>query len=271
MASFDEVVPPGKAGSIRASVHTANYKGAIGKSITVTHDDKSQGPIPLSVVAKIVGSVDVLPYPAMQLARHRRGFEEPALLLVRQDPTEKGTLAVDKVTTTAKWLKATTRKVEKVEPALVGLPESHPGDVIISIQASGAPVGTHIESVIFKTGLMREPEVTIPVTVTVDPAVTLQPGDLILNPAADGADGATGQVLVAVRDDLDPKEVKLATEGAGFSVRADPPGERAFRLIVDWSGKGSHAATQTVVHVKVGTETVDLPVRVNLARVANPS
>ena len=65
MASFDEVVPPGKAGSIKASVHTGNYKGSIGKSITVTHDDPTQGPITVNLLAKIVGSVEVLPYPAL--------------------------------------------------------------------------------------------------------------------------------------------------------------------------------------------------------------
>ena len=31
MASFDEVVPPGQAGSIRASIHTTNLRGAVGK------------------------------------------------------------------------------------------------------------------------------------------------------------------------------------------------------------------------------------------------
>jgi hypothetical protein len=65
VASFDEVVPPGKAGSIKASVHTGNYKGSIGKSITVTHDDPTQGPITVNLLAKIVGSVEVLPYPAL--------------------------------------------------------------------------------------------------------------------------------------------------------------------------------------------------------------
>ena len=95
MASFDEVVPPGKAGSIKASIHTVNYKGAIGKSITVTHDDATQGPIMVSVLAKIVGSVDVLPFPALQLGRHRRGFETPAKLIIRKDQTEQGTLAID--------------------------------------------------------------------------------------------------------------------------------------------------------------------------------
>jgi len=268
VASFDEVVPPGKAGSIRASVHTASYKGAIGKSITVTHDDTSQGPINLTVAARIVGSVEILPYPALQLARRRRGFVTPAKLIVRKDATEQGTLAFDGLAASVPWIKVSARKVTAEEPAVEGLPAAIPGDIVVSVQADGAPVGTNIVNVTFRTGLAREPLVTIPVTVNVQPAVTMQPNDLILNPTPDLPGGASGQVLVSVRDDLDPKTVVVTSDAAAFAVRVDPPGERAFRLIVEWEGKGKRKSppTETTIRIRVGKETIDLPVRVNLAR-----
>ena len=271
MASFDEVVPPGKVGSIKASVHTANYKGTIGKSVTVTHDDKTQGPIILSVAAKIVGSVEVFPYPALQLDRRFRGFSTPAKLIVRKDATEEGTLAFDGLAASAPWLKVSSRRVTSDEPAVEGLPAALAGDIVVSAQVDSPPVGTRMESLTFKTGLKREPLVTIPVTVAVEPAVTLQPNDLILNPSPDGEDGASGQVLAAVREDLDPKTVVFSSDAGAFSVRADPSGERAFRLIVDWAGKEKQAPTQTTIHVRVGAENVDLPVRVNLTRVLKSS
>jgi hypothetical protein len=120
-----------------------------------------------------------------------------------------------------------------------------------------------MENVTFKTGLAREPQMTIPVTVSVQPAVTLQPAELTLTPAADAPGAATGQVLASIREDLDPKTMTFRSDAAAFVVRAEPPGERAFRLFVTWTGKGPHTATATAVHIKVGGETVDLPVRVN--------
>jgi hypothetical protein len=263
VASFDEVIPPGKAGSIRASIHTANLKGPIGKSITVTHDDTTQEAIVLGVTAQIVGSVDAMPFAAMQLARLRRGFENPAKLLLRKDATEKGTLAISGVAASAPWLKASARKVTAAEPPVDGIPAAQPGDFVLSVQAVGAPAGNHVENVTFKSGLPREPKVTIPVTVNVQPAVNLQPATLILTPAANASDGATGQVLASIREDLDPKTLTFRSDAAAFVVRADPPGERAFRIVVTWAGKGAKTATATTVHIRVGSETVDLPVRID--------
>jgi len=268
VASFDEVVPPGKAGSIKASVHTGNYKGSIGKSITVTHDDATQGPITINVLAKIVGSVDVLPFPALQIGRRRRGFETPAMLIVRKDPSEQGTLAIDGLVASAPWLKVSARKVSAEEPAVEGLPAALPGDVVLSVQAQAAPVGTSVETLSFQTGLTREPKVTIPITVNVQPLITLQPNDLILNPTPGVPEGARGEVLASLREDLDPKTVTVISDAKAFVARLEPPGERAFRVIVDWAGKGKNPPTETTIHIRVGSETVNLPVRVNLGRVA---
>lgn len=262
MASFDEVIPPGKAGTIKASVRTEHYKGSIGKFVTVRHDDTSQGPIQLNVLAKIVGSVEVLPYPAMQLAAPHRGFEKPALLLVRKDASEEGALALSGLTASSPWLKVSSRKVAGDEPAIEGIPAAVAGDVVISVQAVDAPVGTVAETITFKTGLKREPQVLIPVTVVVQPAVSLNSKDLILTPLAATPDSATGQVLVSLRADVDPKALAVTSDAPEFKVRIEPPGEPAFRLIVEWERKGKTPPTETVIHVKVGKETADLRVRV---------
>ncbi len=269
MASFDEVIPPGKAGTIKASVHTSAYKGQITKQITVTHDDKSQGPIQLVLTANIVGSVDVLPYAALQLTRKRAGFEKPAQLIIRKDPTEKGDLTLSSLQASVPWIKASSRKVNAAEAPVEGLPAAQPGDVVVSVQATGQPpVGSHSETVSFKTGLSREPEVKIPVTVFVQAAVTLQPQELILTPSQQATDTASGQVLAAIRDDIDMKTVTAKSDSDAFAVRIDPSGSAGFRLLVDWNAKGKHPAMATTVHVKAGKETFDLPVRVNVVKTA---
>lgn len=268
MASFDEVVPPGKAGSIKASVHTASYKGPIGKQVTVTHDDASQGPISLNVTANIVGSVEVLPFPALQLARKRRGFAAPALLIVRKEVTEQGDLAFGGLAASVPWIKVSSRKVTAEEPAVEGLPVAKPGDVVVSVQANlDAPVGNHSENISFTTGLTREPKVTIPVTVFVQAAITLQPTELILTPAA-GSPTASGQVLAALREDIDLKSVTAVSASNAFTVKVDPSGAQAFRLLIDWTEKGKHPALDSIIHVKAGKESIDLPVKVVPAKAA---
>jgi hypothetical protein len=272
VASFDEVVPPGKVATLKASIHTANYHGPISKQVTITHDDKSQGSIVLNVAANIVSSVEILPSPALQLARRRRGFENPALLIVRKDATETGTFAFSDLTASAPWLKISSRRVTTDEPPLEGIPAARPGDVVLSVQAAAtAPFGSHAEKVTFKTGLPREPLVTIPVTVFVQPPVSVQSRDLILIPTPGAPETATGQVLGSIRDDVDPKAVAVSSDAPAFSARVELAGARAFRLVVDWSGTGKHPKTATVVHIRAGSHTIDLPVRVNLPQIATPS
>jgi len=266
VASYDEVIPPGKAGTIRASIHTSNYRGPVVKSITVTSDDPAKSFVALNVSLEIVGSVNVLPMATVQMAPRLKGFSSPAKVLIRKDPTEKGTLDLGGLVASKPWLKLTSRKVTSDEPAEEGLPAAQPGDVVISLLVDAPPVGTHMESITFKTGLHREPEVTVPVMVTVRPAVYLQPKDLILNPPAGPASAATGQVLGTVREDLDPKSLAVVSDSPAFAARVEPSGERAFRIVVDWSGATPSAPTETSLHVRAGGESVDLPVRVNLAR-----
>jgi len=272
VASFDEVVPPGKAASLKASVHSANFKGPISKQVTVTHDDKSQGPITLNLSANVVGSVEVLPFPALQLARRRRGFQTPALLLVRKDLTEKGDLAFGDLKASVPWLKVGSRKVTAAEPAVEGIPAAQAGDIVVSVQAEPtAPLGSHVEKVTFKTGLPREPEVTIPVTIFVQPPIGLQSTELILNATPEAPTSASGQAFGTLREDVDPKSIAITSDAPSFTARLDTSGGLAFKLIVEWSGKGKHPKTDTVVHVKSGKFAVDLPVRVNLNRVTTPS
>jgi hypothetical protein len=210
--------------------------------------------------------VDVLPFPAIQIGRRPRGFDTPAKLLIRKDPTEQGTMAIEDLAVTATWLKITQRAVTAKEPAVEGLPEAVPGDVILSALVEGAPVGTSAATITFKTGLAREPKITIPVTVNVMPVVTLQPNNLILSPTEASPEDASGQVLASLREDIDPKSVSIVSDAPAFVPRIEPPGQRAFRVIVDWVGKGENPPTETTIHIRAGAETINLPVKVNLSR-----
>ena len=261
------MIPPGQAGKIKASIHTANYHGAITKGITVTSDDPSQGTVMLSVKASIVGSVTVFPYPSLTLSPRVAGFQKPARLLIRKEESENGQLAVTDGTASVPWLKLDARKVTEAEPASEGLPATLPGDYVLSVQAAGAPVGSSAQSISFKTGLTREPQVSIPVLVMVRPPMVVQPQELILQPVKESPAAASAEVVASVREDLDPKAVQATAGDKAFTVTIENPGERALRIKVDWARKGKSAATETKIHLEVAGESVDVPVRVNLALV----
>jgi hypothetical protein len=247
-------------------MHTKNLKGAIGKGITVHHDDATQGAILLSLKANVIGSVEIYPYPTLTIAPRMKGFSTPAFLLVRRDASESGVLSVEELKASVPWVKVSMRKVSSPEPPTEGLPAAVAGDVILSVQLDHPPVGYSGQQITFKTGLAREAEYSIPVTVNVRAPLVLQPGELVLQPTAETPDTATGQVLAAVREDLDPKTLVVTSDDAAFVARVENPGDRAFRLIVAWTRNGAATPTETRVHLAASGETIDLPVRVAGAR-----
>ncbi|HUC44557.1 MAG TPA: hypothetical protein VMR65_10985 [Candidatus Sulfotelmatobacter sp.] len=268
MASFDEVVLPGKAGKIKASVNTSHYTGDITKAITVTDNDSSQPTISLTVKAKVVGSVTVLPYPAIALAPRLQRNGAPSKLLIRKDPTEQGTMKIGGLKASADWLKAAVRPVTAVEPPAEGLPEAQPGDVVLSVELGDTPPqGYHAETVVFNTGLPREPTVSIPVNVTVRGPIMLQPSDLILQTLPTDPHRATGRVFVNVREDLDPSQLTVVSGDKAFVAKMDASTQRAFQMTVDWTDSGTGSPTETVLQLRLGDVIATLPVRVNAPRV----
>src|SRR5262245_42033764 len=59
VASFDEAIPPGKAGKVTAQLHTESYRGPVEKEIVVTSDDPENRTMALRLKATIVGSVEI--------------------------------------------------------------------------------------------------------------------------------------------------------------------------------------------------------------------
>ena len=270
MASYDEVVPPGEAGKLRTSIHTSNLKGPFSKAVTVTHDDPASGPVALTVKANVVGSVLVLPAASVLVPPSGKKPGTPARILIRRDPTEQGEFRFTDLTTSVPWVKVSSRAVTADEAAHDGLPDARSGDVELTMVAEGAPVGVHLQSVTFKTGLAREPLVTVPVRVVTRPPIHLQPSELILNPDPNVPGTASGQVLGSLREDVDAKDLVVSADAPAFKVRLEPPGVRAFRVIVEWSGSAENTPTETTVRFRAGEQSAPLRVRVNLSRMATP-
>src|SRR5262249_26449000 len=101
----------------------------------------------------------------------------------------------------------------------------------------------------------------IPVVVNIRPAIVIQPAELVLQPRAEAPDSATGQILASIREDLDPKTVSVTSDDKAFVPRIENPGERAFRLVVDWTKHGKKPVLETRRQVRGGSESAEVPVK----------
>src|SRR5262249_32980180 len=62
--------------------------------------------------------------------------------------------------------------------------------------------------------------------------------------------------------DLDPKTVSVTSDDKAFVPRIENPGERAFRLVVDWTKHGKKPVLETKLHVTAGREAAPGPGKV---------
>jgi hypothetical protein len=270
VASYDEAIPPGQAGKITATLKTEAARGPIEKSITVTSNDDSRGPVNLRLRAQVVGSVEFLPRAGLLLPAGAQ-WEWSAKLLVRKDETEKGELKISDVTASVPWLKATATPVTEPLPAAEGLPLAFPGDWIMSVEVTDeAPKVQGGFQVKFKTGLTREPEATLPVSVVIQHPMRAVPLALQLQAPPAGGE-VSGTVTLSLRPGLD-KEVPTATVSPdAFTVRLEPAGHRKYAVRVGWRpdpAAPESTPRQGAVILKAADQQLTVQVRVSEARAA---
>lgn len=254
MASFDEVIPPGQAGKLRATIRTGDLRGPMDRGITITTDDPSQSAVYLGFHLDVIGSVVLLPRGAFDLRMRRVARELVSRVLVRRDPGETGTLAIRDVTASAPWLTVRSWRVEAASAGEEGAPSVEPGDWWIEVAALGEPPqGAKLERVTFSTGLPREPVVEIPVHIAVPPPLFTSVDRLVL--PAPGAEGhSSGTLLISVRADLGSETLSIVADPP-FRVALEGAGQRRYRAVVTWSPppSGSEpAARQGTIVLRVG-------------------
>lgn len=229
MASFDEAIPPGSAGSIKASVKTEGFRGLTERAITVESNDPDLPRVAIFVRLNARVGVSLLPAASLRLGRGRAAQPETSLLVRRESGIEQA-LKVEGVETSVPWLRADARVVTADEPGTADRPPARPGDWILRVALGpGAPSGSSVQQVRFRTGLDVEPAVEVPVRVTLPFPVNLSVPNLVLNP---GPEGLEGSIVLTVRADLDPAAMELKVDPP-YVASLEPAGnERAFRLKV---------------------------------------
>jgi len=264
VASYDEAIPPGQVGKISATVKTEGARGHIEKSITVTSNDDARGPVNLRLRADIVGSVEFLPRAGLLFPAGAQ-WDWSAKLLVRKDEGEKGELKISDVTASVPWIKATAKPVTEPLPAAEGVPMAFPGDWLLNVEVTDeAPKVQGAFDVKFKTGLTREPEAKLPISVVLQHPMRAVPSSLMLQAPPAGGE-VSGTVTVALRPGLD-KETPTATVSAeAFSVKLEPAGHRKFAARVTWrpDPKAPESTPRSaVVTLKIADGQLPIQVRV---------
>jgi len=245
-------------GYLTTTLRTEKLKGQVGKGISVYSNDPETPHLRLTVRATVLGSVLVLPREYMSVGgRMMRAGN--SMVLVRQDPTESGELKISDLKTSAPWLTAEAQKLEQKRPPSDGLPIGQPGDYLLEVKVGERPEISKSRiraEVSFKTGLKRQPVVSIPVTVDLRPPVNLSTERLLLTPPAEGQI-AEETVLVTVRPGLDPNRLEAKADPGSLKVELKPAGPRRFKAHVYWDGGALERGTITF---KVGAERHTLPV-----------
>jgi hypothetical protein len=257
VASFDEAVPPGQVGKINATLRTAGYRGQVIKTIAVTTNDPAHASAMLSLKARIIGSVELLPNPSLSVTS--AGPESrPGRVIVRKDATETGTLAVSNLAVSLPWLQVTSRRVEGTEPQIEGLPETRPGDTVVEVvaKAETPPPGSFSGSVTFKTGLSREPEVMIPVYGFVRAPIVVSPTELTLRP------GVEGMMIAVVRGDVDIEQLTASAEPATIKLSREWTNARTLKIRLTLDEAAGPATTTGKITIRSGAASATVPVRV---------
>jgi hypothetical protein len=239
---------------VAVKLDTSRLRGRVVKSTSVQTNDPQNPKITLLVEVDVRTSVVVLPQDIIFM-RKREGAAPVGRILIRQEEGEdSGTLEIAELRASADWLQASAQRLDASVRA-EGLPPGRDGDWMIEVRFADAPrFGKSRESVTFRTGLARQPEVTVPVWIDLSPPVNA-PDRIVLRPASSG--GAEGDIVLSVRDGLDPAALKADAEPEGLVVELESAGARFYRVHVGWGGGGLTAAAVTF---RVGDEALRVPV-----------
>jgi len=244
-------------GHIDATLDTKKLRGSVGRGITVYTDDPGLPKVFLTLSATVVGGVQVLPQPVMTVvSAGGRGRNAP-MVLVRREASENGVVEISDIKPSVPWLVATVELLEEPRPGGDGVPPAMPGDWLVGVTLGpSAPYGRFRESLQVKTGLERQPELTIPVIVTRQAPVRLS-AERVVFPRESDPSEQPQTVLLSVRRDLDPTNLTVETDSDLLMVVLEPSGQRGYKVRVRWEGdERPHGA----ITFRLGNESYELPV-----------
>lgn len=265
MASYDEAIPPGEEGTIRFKVKTGHLRGKVKRSVTVHSNDPATPKKILLIALDSVGSVEILPTQRIVL-NDRNENSSRSKLLLRKDSTETGTLAVADLRSSSPLLKMEIRPAEEAEKFEGRQIAVRPGDWILEVGIKEKPEpGLHRETVRFRTGLSREPEITIPVTITVRKFLHVNRRQIVLNEPAPGS-SVSGDLIATLKRGLDPGLLEVSVTPDSLRLSKEMVSATGMRVTVTLDPDGSEVPARGKIRFSHEGRSLEVPVRVNRRR-----
>jgi hypothetical protein len=265
VASFDKAIPPGQEGTIRFKVKTSHLRGKVKRSVTVSSNDPENPKTILLISLDSVGSVNILPSYRIVLNDRNDTYRRSKLLL-RKDATETGTLTVRDVTVSSPMLVAEARPATETESFHPRRIQVEPGDWVLDVRLEGEPdPGLHRQSVKFKTGLSREPEITVPVTVSIRSFVNVSRRKLVLEEPSQGTP-VRGELTARLRKGVDPERLQVAVSPKAFRLSTERMEGGDLRLEVVLEPQGPKFPYRGIIQFRHGSKTFEVPIQVKRSR-----
>lgn len=165
---FDKVIKPGAEGKVTLTVDTKNFSGPISKTALLMTDDPSTPQVTLFLSATVKPFVEALPYGFFRITALSGEAASSDVILVSDEAEFKPT----KVETPNTFLKAALSPVPEKEL----IKDKNPNQWKITLTAAAdAPEGILGGTVKVATGVKRQPEIEIPLSGFVKPAVSVTP------------------------------------------------------------------------------------------------
>ncbi len=168
VADYDHVILPGATGALHATVHTESYHGPIQKVIDLTTNDPDHLKATLTLLARVLSAVEVVPDDTPLLRLKDAG---PTVLEVQLQSRAKQPVRVLKATSSATFATADLQPLP--DPAGGG----HAYKMTLTV-GPDAPIGRSVIVVTATTDSPLEPEVTI--TAVCDKGIMIVPPSIYL-------------------------------------------------------------------------------------------
>jgi hypothetical protein len=243
-------------GFVTINMDTTQLQGKTVKSIHVKTSDPLSPSLFLTLRANILGSIEILPNSVIYM-RRRAGRAPVARGLIRQEPTEAGTLSVSGVTTSEKRLVASARKLVKPRPRSDGLPAGRPGDWLLEVRfRDDVPVYGKLDAKVrFDTALTRQPRGLVDVESNLEGPISLSTPRLSLLPSINGE--ARGTVFASIRQGANPGGFRAIADPPELEVKLQRTTERLVKIDVRWGGGPLENAS---IEFEIDGESLRMPV-----------
>ena len=253
MTEFDKVIPPGGVGHVKAAIHTANLKGPVTKSVTVTTNDPAHATFSLQIKAIIMVPLDVLPNENVAFSGKPETFAPQEMTV-----TSTNGEAFD-IVSMAMSDKSFTAKVEAA-PETGKAPKTKPGTVASGVNrykvtitpGKDLPVGRINGNLSLKTTHPKAPEQLIRISGQVAGDVEVIPQYVTLSTGPGGDPAARVQHVAIKKAAGSPLKLMGATAdnpGIVATLKTVTEGHE-YDLEVKYTGQPSTAPVTSKVTVK---------------------